>query len=46
MTERILTQQDLIDFEEYLFREEKSAITVEKYLREKQQKKLQARKYL
>ena len=34
MTERILTQQDLIDFEEYLFREEKSAITVEKYLRD------------
>ena len=34
MTERILTQQHLIDFRDYLLREEKSAVTVEKYLRD------------
>lgn len=34
MTERILFTQDLISFREYLLREEKSAITVEKYIRD------------
>ena len=34
MTERILLTQHLIDFREYLLQEEKSAVTVEKYLRD------------
>lgn len=34
MTERILSQQYLKAYREYLIREEKSALTVEKYLRD------------
>lgn len=34
MTDRILSAQHLNDFQEYLQREEKSAATVEKYLRD------------
>lgn len=34
MTERTLSTQNIIDFQEYLLREEKSMATVEKYLRD------------